>query len=91
MPNVNQTPEQVARDNIDRMLSHAGWVVQDKKKIDFSVGLGIAVREYQTDVGPAANLWLPESVGGELVRRGAWVWLGDLHTRRRQLCADSGP
>ena len=39
MPNVNQTPEQVARDNIDRMLSHAGWVVQDKKKIDFSVGL----------------------------------------------------
>ena len=53
MPNVNQTPEQAARDKIDAMLSHAGWVVQDKKKIDFSVGLGIAVREYQTDVGPA--------------------------------------
>ena len=53
MPNVNQTPEQVARDKIDVMLSHTGWVVQDKKKIDFSAGLGIAVREYQTDVGPA--------------------------------------
>ena len=53
MPNVNQTPEQVARDKIDAMLSHTGWVVQDKKKIDFSAGLGIAVREYQTDVGPA--------------------------------------
>ena len=53
MPKVNQTPEQAARDKIDAMLSHTGWVVQDKKKIDFSAGLGIAVREYQTDVGPA--------------------------------------
>ena len=35
------------------MLSQAGWVVQDNKKIDFSAGSGIAVREYQTDVGPA--------------------------------------
>ena len=53
MPNVNQTPEQAARDKIDAMLSHAGWMVQDKKKINFSAGLGIVVREYQTDVGPA--------------------------------------
>ncbi len=53
MPNANQTPEQTARDSIDRMLSQAGWVVQDNKKIDFSAGSGIAVREYQTDVGPA--------------------------------------
>ena len=35
------------------MLSLAGWAVQDKKKIDFGAGLGVAVREYQTDVGPA--------------------------------------
>ncbi len=53
MPNINQTPEQVARDKIDELLSHAGWLVQNKKKIDFSASLGIAVREYQTDVGPA--------------------------------------
>ncbi len=53
MPNVNQTPEQAARERIDGMLSKSGWVVQDKKKIDFSAGLGVAVREYQTDVGPA--------------------------------------
>ena len=52
MPSANQTPEQAARDKIDRMLSQSGWVVQDKKKIDFSSSLGIAVREYQTDVGP---------------------------------------
>jgi len=49
----NQNPEQKVRDTIDRMLRECGWVVQDKKKIDFSAGSGIAVREYQTDVGPA--------------------------------------
>ena len=49
----NQNPEQKARDNIDAQLEQAGWVVQSAKKIDFSAGLGIAVREYHTDVGPA--------------------------------------
>ena len=53
MPSDNQTPEQAARDKIDQQLANAGWIVQDNKKIDFSVGLGIAVREYQTSVGPA--------------------------------------
>lgn len=50
---VNQSPEQIARDNIDALLSASGWVVQDKKAIDFSQGEGQAIREYQTDVGPA--------------------------------------
>ena len=53
MRSANQTPEQAARDKIDTMLEQAGWKVQPKKKIDFSAGLGIAVREYQTDIGPA--------------------------------------
>ena len=53
MPIANRTPEQAARDSIDEMLSQTGWFVQDKKKIDFNAGLGIAVREYQTDAGPA--------------------------------------
>lgn len=50
---VNQNPEQKARDVIDAQLEKAGWAVQDKKKIDFSAAPGVAVREYQTDVGPA--------------------------------------
>jgi len=49
----NQNPEQKARDTIDAQLKQAGWVVQSAKKIDPNVGLGQAVREYQTDVGPA--------------------------------------
>jgi type I restriction enzyme R subunit len=50
---VNQNPEQKARDRIDELLADAGWVVQVSKKIDFNAGLGIAVREHQTSVGPA--------------------------------------
>ena len=53
MVNANQTPEQAARDVIDQMLREAGWVVQNNKKIDFRAGPGVAVREYQTDAGPA--------------------------------------
>lgn len=50
---ANQNPEQIARDRIDAMLSASGWMVQDKKAINFNAGFGVAVREYQTDVGPA--------------------------------------
>ena len=53
MSNHNQNPEQVARDNIDEMLIAAGWKVQQKTKIDLNDGSGQAIREYQTDVGPA--------------------------------------
>jgi type I restriction enzyme R subunit len=53
MAKPNQNPEQKARDNIDTMLAEAGWRVQDNKHVDFNAGLGIAVREFQTDIGPA--------------------------------------
>ena len=48
---INQNPEQIARDKIDRLLLQAGWIIQTKEQIDFSVGIGVAVREYQTDAG----------------------------------------
>ena len=51
MPSANQTPEQIARDRIDEMLSQAGWVVLNKNQINFNASLGVAVREFQTDAG----------------------------------------
>jgi type I site-specific restriction endonuclease len=36
-PPPNQTPEQRARDQIDQQLDWAGWLVQDKKAINFNV------------------------------------------------------
>ncbi|MDC6353276.1 MULTISPECIES: type I restriction-modification enzyme R subunit C-terminal domain-containing protein [unclassified Robiginitalea] len=53
MSTHNQNPEQIARDNIDKMLAEAGWAVQSKKEVDLSASKGVAVREYQTDVGLA--------------------------------------
>ena len=47
----NQHPEQIARDKIDAQLTAAGWIVQGKSSLDISKGLGIAFKEYQTDVG----------------------------------------
>jgi type I restriction enzyme R subunit len=51
--NKNQNPEQIARDKIDQMLIEAGWVIQSVKEIDLNNNRGVAVREYQTDQGPA--------------------------------------
>ena len=50
---MNQTPEEIARDKIDKLLEASGWIIQNKKSIDLSAGIGIAVREYHTDIGPA--------------------------------------
>lgn len=46
------TPEQKAREIIDRKLIQAGWVVQDLKQLNLSAGLGVAVREFPTSTGP---------------------------------------
>ncbi|WP_255156486.1 DEAD/DEAH box helicase family protein [Ferruginibacter sp. HRS2-29] len=36
------------------MQLHAcGWVIQNKNQINLNAGIGVAVREYQTDIGPA--------------------------------------
>lgn len=53
MANTNQHPEQIARDKIDQLLEQAGWAVQTKSTLNFNLSQGVAVREYQTDVGPA--------------------------------------
>jgi type I restriction enzyme R subunit len=50
---MSLTPEQQARQAIDAMLVASGWVVQDAKAINIGAALGVAVREYHTDVGPA--------------------------------------
>jgi type I restriction enzyme, R subunit len=50
---VNQNAEQIARDRIDTMLTEAGWIVQDRKKVNLAAGKGVVVREYPTNIGPA--------------------------------------
>jgi type I restriction enzyme R subunit len=50
---MNQNPEQLARDAIDRMLTASGWTVQSKKDFNLAASTGVAVREYSTSIGPA--------------------------------------
>jgi len=40
------TPEQQARQEIDRQLLECGWVVQSFRDMNISAGLGVAVREF---------------------------------------------
>ena len=47
------TPETKARQLIDNKLALAGWVIQDMQQLNLSAGVGVAVREYPTDSGPA--------------------------------------
>ena len=47
------TPEVEARQRIDKDLIQAGWIIQNKNQLNLYAGLGIAVREYPTDSGPA--------------------------------------
>lgn len=46
------TPEQKAREAIDKWLNQAGWIVQDMKQLNLFAGLGVAVREFPTSTGP---------------------------------------
>ncbi len=45
---MNQDPEQIARDNIDKQLIACGWVIQDKDKINLNASFGVVVRYYLT-------------------------------------------
>jgi type I restriction enzyme R subunit len=38
-------PEARAREEIDRQLDLAGWVVQDRARLNLSAGEGVAIRE----------------------------------------------
>jgi type I restriction enzyme, R subunit len=53
---MNQNPEQIARDHIDKLLSECGWIVQTKTKLNLAAGFGVAVTEYRTDTGPVDYL-----------------------------------
>ena len=44
-------PEDQARENIDRMLANAGWVVQDKSAANLTAGHGVVLRELSFKTG----------------------------------------
>ncbi len=70
MAAANQTPEQKARDRIDDLLTQAGWIIQPKNKINLNAGLGVAVREYQTNAAQSTTF------GSRYLTTSMPSWLG---------------
>jgi type I restriction enzyme R subunit len=56
------TPEAKARVNIDKMLTEAGYILQDMSGFNRTAALGVAVREFPTNSGPVDYLLF---VGGK--------------------------
>jgi len=45
------SPEAKARENIDRQLTDAGWVVQSRAEANVKAGQGVAIREFSMKPG----------------------------------------
>ncbi|MDA8378677.1 MAG: DEAD/DEAH box helicase family protein [Planctomycetia bacterium] len=54
------SPEEIARQRIDRMLSQCGWQVQDYSQMNISAGAGVAIREFPLQTGFADYLLYAE-------------------------------
>src|SRR5438094_5151567 len=39
------TPEELAREKIDKLLTDCGWTIQNRRTINFSAARGVAIRE----------------------------------------------
>lgn len=46
-----QGPEDIAREQIDRMLEQAGWAVQNVKSVNLYAKKGVAIREFELKYG----------------------------------------
>lgn len=45
------TPEDRARENIDKLLTDAGWIVQSRNETNIAAGRGVAIREFPLKSG----------------------------------------
>jgi hypothetical protein len=50
------TPEERARQNIDRILAMGGWDVRDMEVLDLSAARGVAIREFPLKIGFADSM-----------------------------------
>jgi type I restriction enzyme, R subunit len=81
----NQTAEQQARNQIDNKLIQAGWVIQDKKRLNLYESLGVAVREMDTDTGPADYmLFIAGKACGVLEAKREGKNLGEVYQQSRR-------
>jgi type I restriction enzyme, R subunit len=56
------TPEELARVNIDKLLTYYGWVIQDMSGLNRYAALGVAVREFPLQTGEADYLLFVDGI-----------------------------
>lgn len=83
------TPEQQARQNIDKQLLQAGWFVQELKDFYPSASLGIAVREYPTESGSADYiLFIDRKPVGVIEAKKEGLTLSGVHDQTTRYASD---
>lgn len=84
------SPEQTlleaeTRKQIDAKLKSAGWVIQDKKRINLYASTGVAVREMDTDTGPADYMLFIDGKACGIIEAGTTVQIRDKLTKEKRL------
>jgi len=77
--------EAETRKAIDKKLEAAGWAVQDKHRINLTEELGVAVREVDTDTGPADYMLLVDGAACGIIetkREGSELGHVDIQSQR---------
>ena len=77
--------EAETRKEIDARLEEAGWAVQDKQRINLMDKLGMAVREMDTDTGPADYMLFVDGAACRIIeakREGAALGHVELQSKR---------
>ena len=71
-------PEARAREKIDRQLTDAGWIVQDRAAANLSAAPGVAVREFPLKGGPVDHLLYVDgaAAGAVEAKKEGWTLSG---------------
>ena len=75
------SPEELARENIDKLLTECGWIIQNRSTINLSAARGIAVREALLKGGDEVDYLL--FVDGKAIGT-VEAKAGRLHAHRRR-------
>lgn len=79
------TPEELARQQIDKMLIAAGWAIQDKKHLNLGASRGVAVREFPLPTGEADYLlFVDRKSVGVVEAKPEGMTLGGVHEQTQE-------
>jgi type I restriction enzyme R subunit len=82
-------PEDRARSSIDQSLAACGWLVQSKVDMNLGAGVGVAVREFQTESGPVDyGLFVDRRLCGVIEAKAEGVTLSGFSEQAARYIAD---